>query len=87
MGLANRLVDPGTALAAACELGRTLAEFPQRCMRSDRLASYEQWPMEIDEALLNETQRGVEVIESGETAEGASRFASGRGRHGSFSDV
>jgi len=87
IGLANRLVEPGKALEAACELGRTLAQFPQRCMRSDRLSSYEQWSLDLDDALLNETQRGVEVIQSGETGEGAARFSSGRGRHGSFSDL
>jgi enoyl-CoA hydratase len=87
MGLANRLVESGTALEAACELGRSLAEFPQRCLRSDRLSSYEQWSLDLDDALLNETERGVEVIRSGETGEGAARFASGRGRHGSFGDL
>ena len=87
MGLANRLVEPGTAVDAACELGRSLADFPQECLRSDRLSSYEQWSLDVDDALLNETQRGVEVIESGETRAGAERFASGRGRHGSFRDL
>ena len=87
MGLANRLVEPGAALDAACELGRSLALFPQVCLRSDRLSSYEQWPLELGEALRAETRRGIEVIESGETAEGAARFASGRGRHGDFTDL
>lgn len=87
MGLANRLVAPGTAFEAACELGRELARFPQGCLRSDRLSSYEQWALDLDDALLNETQRGVDVIRSGETREGASRFAAGRGRHGSFGDL
>lgn len=87
MGLANRLVAPGTAVAAACELARSLAAFPQRCLRSDRLSSYEQWALPLDEALRNETQRGRAVIESGETQLGATRFAGGRGRHGSFDDL
>jgi enoyl-CoA hydratase len=87
MGLANRLVEPGEAFDAACELGRQLAAFPQCCMRSDRLSSYEQWSLELDDALRGETERAIEVIGSGETREGATRFASGRGRHGSFSDL
>ena len=29
---------------------------------------------------------GLEVVKSGETREGATRFASGAGRHGSFED-
>ncbi len=85
MGLANRLVDRGHALEAAIELAKTIAAFPQRCMRSDRLASYEQWSMSIPDALRNEFQHGMQVINSGETVEGARRFAGGAGRHGSFS--
>ena len=36
---------------------------------------------------MNETNLGLEVIRSGETAAGAKRFASGKGRHGSFKDI
>jgi len=85
MGLANRLVAPGTALEAALGLARELAAFPQRCLRSDRLSSYLQWGQSQDEALRLETRLGQEVIASGETLEGAQRFAGGAGRHGSFS--
>jgi enoyl-CoA hydratase len=84
MGLANRLVEPGRALAAAVELAGELARFPQRCLRSDRFSSYAQWDMGQSQALENETRLGLEVIRSGETAEGARRFAAGAGRHGSF---
>ncbi|MEE8558787.1 MAG: crotonase/enoyl-CoA hydratase family protein [Myxococcota bacterium] len=84
MGLANQLVEPGEALSSALELADRLARFPQRCMRSDRLSSYRQWDLALDEALKVETRLGLEVIRSGETLEGASRFAAGEGRHGSF---
>ena len=84
MGLANRIVPSGGALAAAKELGLQLAAFPQRCLRSDRLSALEQWDLEFDAALANETRRGLEVINSGETRAGAERFAAGAGRHGSF---
>ena len=84
MGLANRIVPSGGALAAAKELALQLAAFPQRCLRSDRLSALEQWDLEFDAALANETRRGLEVINSGETREGAARFAAGAGRHGSF---
>ena len=84
MGLANRIVPKGNALAAAKELALQLAAFPQRCMRSDRLSALEQWDSDFDAAMANETRRGIEVIESGETREGAQRFAAGAGRHGSF---
>jgi enoyl-CoA hydratase len=84
MGLANRIVEPGKALEEAVVLARELARFPQRCMRSDRLSSYRQWGLSMKEALLEETRMGLEVIRSGETLDGAKRFASGKGRHGSF---
>jgi enoyl-CoA hydratase len=86
VGLANRLVEPGQALPAALELAEELAAFPQRCMRSDRLSAIRQWSLDEPAALLQETRMGLEVIRSGETLEGAGRFASGAGRHGHFGD-
>lgn len=85
IGLANRLVESGGALAAALELAEELARFPQRCLRADRLSAIRQWSLDLDTALLEETRGGLEVIVSGETLEGATRFAQGAGRHGSFS--
>jgi enoyl-CoA hydratase len=84
IGLANRLVAKGQALDAARELAQRLAGFPQRCMRSDRISSYRQWELGQEEALRVETELGLEVIRSGETLEGAKRFAGGAGRHGEF---
>jgi len=87
MGLANRIVAPGQALSTAIDLAQTLTTFPQMCMRHDRLSSYRQWGMDLDEALHQETALGLEVIRSGETREGAKRFAEGKGRHGNFEDI
>jgi enoyl-CoA hydratase len=84
MGLVNRLVEPGTALQTAIALAEEIAAFPQRCLRSDRLSAHEQWSMPQAEALRNEFYRGKQVVDSGETASGAARFAAGVGRHGSF---
>jgi enoyl-CoA hydratase len=84
MGLANRVAEPGSALAAARELANQLAAFPQRCMRSDRMSAYEAWALPLDGALHNEYRLGIATIKSGETREGASRFAAGAGRHGKF---
>jgi len=84
MGLANRLVEPGEAFEAALELAREIAGFPQRCLRSDRTSAITQWGHDLDEALAEETRLGLEVIRSGETQEGAARFAGGEGRHGAF---
>ncbi|MFQ5513606.1 MAG: crotonase/enoyl-CoA hydratase family protein [Myxococcota bacterium] len=86
MGLVNRLVESGRALEAALELATGLTRFPQRCLRSDRLSAYRQWPLALPEALQLETELGLEVIRSGETLEGALRFTSGAGRHGAFDD-
>jgi enoyl-CoA hydratase/carnithine racemase len=84
MGLANRLVPKGTALAAAVKLGREIAAFPQRCMRADRMSSYVQWSLDLPAALLNETRTGFEVVQHGDMLEGVKRFAAGAGRHGRF---
>lgn len=84
IGLANRVVEPGQARDEAVALAKNLARFPQRCMRNDRLSALRQWSLDLDGALALETELGLEVIRSGETLEGASRFAAGAGRHGSF---
>jgi enoyl-CoA hydratase len=82
MGLVNRLSRPGSALDDAVTLARELATLPQLCLRSDRLSTYEQWGLGQDEAAVNEARRGRQVIASGETQEGARRFAAGAGRGG-----
>lgn len=87
MGLANRLTKKGEALTGAIELAEQLCQFPQGCMRSDRQSAYEQWDMDIPTALKRETELGLNVIRSGETREGATRFAGGKGRHGDFSNL
>jgi enoyl-CoA hydratase len=43
--------------------------------------------MSLPEALKHETVLGREVIASGETREGAARFAAGKGRHGNFEEI
>ena len=82
MGLVNRSVATGGALAAAVGLAREIAALPQGCMRRDRQSSYEQWSLPMDDALANETALGMDTIMSGETLAGAARFAAGAGRHG-----
>jgi enoyl-CoA hydratase len=82
MGLVNRLVEPGRALEHALLLAHAISEFPQRCLRADRLSAYEQWSLPWDEARRNELRHGLEVLASGEAATGATRFAKGAGRHG-----
>ena len=86
IGLANRIVAPGAARAEAEALASQIARFPQRCMRGDRRSTYEQFDLPLAEALKNEFRLGLATIESGETLEGAGRFAGGAGRHGKFGE-
>ena len=84
MGLANRVVEPGTSRAEAENLAEQIIGFPERCMLSDRRATYEGLDMPFDLAMRNEFRLGLKTIESGETQQGAGRFTQGSGRHGSF---
>jgi enoyl-CoA hydratase len=86
MGLADRVVPTGAALDAASTLAHEIARHPQTCMRSDRMSLYEQWSLPTDDALRNESKRGLQVISSGETLAGAERFRGGHGRHGEFGE-
>ncbi len=86
IGLANRVVPAGQALAAARALAAELVAFPQTCLRNDRLSLLEQWGMDEDEAMHNELRRGLITLASGENLAGAERFARGVGRHGRFDE-
>jgi len=77
MGLANRLVPSGLALAAAIELAREIASWPQAALRSDRLSCYQQWSLGLDEALAGEYRHGIATLETGELFSGLDRYASG----------
>jgi enoyl-CoA hydratase len=85
MGLANRLVPPGTALEAAVALATEIASRPQAALRSDRLSSYEQWSLALADALLNEYDHGVRTLATGELFGGLDRYGSGRWKAGDFS--
>ena len=86
IGLVNRVVAPGEALAAATELAHELARLPQAALRTDRLSAIEQWGLGWDAAVLNEFRLGIATVASGETEAGARRFAAGIGRHGTPAD-
>jgi enoyl-CoA hydratase len=86
MGLANRVVEPGTSRAAAETLAEQIAQFPQHCMRNDRRSAWEQFSLPMDKALNHEFRLGMETVNKGETLEGAGRFAGGAGRHGTFGE-
>ena len=84
MGLVNRICDPGRSREVAEQLAQEISQFPQLCMQQDRMSAYQQWEMDLTSALQNEFRLGMEVIQSGETVAGATRFKQGQGRHGNF---
>jgi enoyl-CoA hydratase len=83
IGLVNRVVDDGQALAAAQALARQIAAFPQACLRADRASAFAQWDLSLADALRREGEGGYPVI-AAEAVAGAARFAAGAGRHGRF---
>ncbi|OHE98263.1 enoyl-CoA hydratase [Colletotrichum orchidophilum] len=85
MGLANRIVPKGRALAEATSIARQLLAFPQACMNTDRTSCYYSAynASSFEDALSNEFDQGIRVI-STESVQGAAEFAKGAGRHGHF---
>ncbi|MHC3002108.1 crotonase/enoyl-CoA hydratase family protein [Gordonia sp. GN26] len=81
IGLANRVVPSGTALEAAVELATQIAQFPQTCLRQDRMSVLEQHGQDLVAAMSNELRHGMKSLAS-DTVAGATRFAGGAGRHG-----
>ncbi len=81
MGLANRLTAPGGALEAAVALAKEMASTPQAALRSDRLSSYEQWSLQLDDALMREYEHGMATLQTGELFGGLEDYASGGWRN------
>jgi enoyl-CoA hydratase len=84
MGLVNRLVPAGHALASAVTLAREIASFPQAALRNDRLSSYEQWSLDVADALAVEYRYGMATLGTGEMVGGLDRYGSGDWRRGKF---
>ena len=80
MGLANRLTEPGQALPAALALAQEIASRPQAALRSDRLSSYEQWALSLEDALGGEFRHGMDTLRTGELVGGLERYESGSWR-------
>jgi enoyl-CoA hydratase len=78
----QRLAEPGQALAEAQQLAQEIAQFPPGALRADRLSVLKQWSLDPDAAIRAEYRGGIDVLSSGESQEGAKRFAKGAGRHG-----
>ena len=71
-------------LAAVCRRSWNLRSVILAFFTVSTHALPKQWSLSYEEALRNELRRGVEVVESGETVDGATSFARGQGRHGAF---
>ncbi len=82
IGLVNRVVAGGESRRAAEELARSLAQFPQRCLREDRLSVLEQEGLAEPDAMAGELAHGM--VSLTEVQAGLERFRGGAGRHGSF---
>jgi enoyl-CoA hydratase len=80
IGLVNRVVPSGTALAAAQRLAAELAALPQHCLRHDRASLLDQEGLEEGAALRRELEHGRRSLER--AGDGVRRFREGAGRHG-----
>jgi len=81
IGLADRVVAPGTTRVEAEALAARLAELPQACLRNDRLSVLDQHGHAEQEALRVELEHGMRSLQA-DALDGAARFAAGAGRHG-----
>jgi len=84
MGLANRVVDVDKSREEAEKLVREIATFPQTCLREDRLSVYEQFGLNLKDALTNEFEHGLKTLTSQEHLKGSQGFLDGKGKHGNF---
>lgn len=86
IGLCNRLVDEGEALAVAQGLAADVARYPNQCLMADRRSVLAQQGRPVMEALEQEYRNSIGVIHM-EAVEGARRFAEGLGRKGDFEKI
>ncbi len=82
IGLANRVVEPGTARAEAEALAAQIAQFPWATVLSDRRSAYDSFGLSELDALAQEFRHGQGSLAT--ALDGAQRFAGGAGRHGAF---
>ena len=85
VGLCEYVVPSGDARAKAEALAHDIARFPQSCMRADRRSVRAQHELSMRDALRQEWWGSKAEVTIG--IDGATRFASGKGRGGDFNDV
>ena len=86
VGACEQVVADGESRKHAEAMAHEIARFPQACMRADRRSAYTQQGLTQRAAMRYEWVNGIPMV-AAEGAQGAQRFASGKGRHGSFSDT
>jgi enoyl-CoA hydratase len=85
-GLANKIVEDGQSRKQAEKLAKEIAKFPKICMRNDRLSTYNQYGLNLVDAMRDEFEYGLKTLERGEFLEGSKEFSQGKGKHCSFDD-
>ena len=85
IGLCEYVAPEGDARAHAEALANDIARFPQSCMKADRRSVRAQHGLSMRDALRQESRGSKAEVTQG--VEGATRFASGKGRGGDFSDI
>jgi enoyl-CoA hydratase len=80
IGLIERVVGVGEALAAARALAHELAALPQACLREDRLSVLGQEGLSEPDAMAAELDHGRRSLAHAQ--DGLERFRRGGGRHG-----
>ncbi len=86
IGACEQVVADGSSRQAAEALAAEIARYPQGCMRADRRSVYLQHGLSVEDALRSEWHNSRDML-AAEGLEGATRFKSGKGRHGDFGDI
>ena len=86
IGACEKIVEDGSSRAEAEKMAHEIARFPQACMRADLRSVKMQQGLSVREAMGREWYNGVPAVIA-EGADGAARFASGRGRHADFGEI
>ena len=86
IGACEHIVPDGSSREFAEAMAHEIARFPQACTRADRRSVYAQQGLSIREGMRREWYNGIPAFVA-EGAEGAKRFAQGKGRHGDFRDI
>jgi enoyl-CoA hydratase len=82
IGLVNYITDKGKTLEKAMEIGKLIDSFPWTTVINDRLSLIHGISESLKDGLRIEAELGKKTIDSGVVQNGAEKFLSGSGRHG-----